>query len=306
MDPPLSIDEVTIPGPILASILQRFASCSGDSDGLLFGHVVPLPPPDLMDDEAPSTSTSGPRPSRATITGHFCSGSPLSFYDTRGAVILPTLSQFAARCADPGGPRLLGWISGRRRTGLRPSMRERAVSLSLVKTLAKSPPAIPCIFLLLTSSVTEDHIHTHEYRVFVSISRGRKLEERSLNINNLGMVLHGKYSMLPPVSAFPLVKSGVDLEGSEEGADIHVQRRAAGGQELLDRMVEGFGIGHLNEMTAPVVEHTARLEGMYGKMLLKLQRLARQVEESTARVQAQENHNLMLRSKLAGLELEKD
>lgn len=80
-------------------------------------------------------------------------------------------------------------------------------------------------------------------------------------------------------------------------------KRGLKDQKELDLCAEGFEIGRLNKlMGSDASNYTAELEHLYDKMLVKLDSLARLVETSSAKVLEQENHNMKLRYKVAGLE----
>lgn len=80
-------------------------------------------------------------------------------------------------------------------------------------------------------------------------------------------------------------------------------KRGLKDQKELDLCAEGFEIGRLNKlMGSDASNYTAELEHLYDKMLVKLDNLARLVEASSAKVLEQENHNMKLRYKVAGLE----
>ncbi|XP_073100795.1 uncharacterized protein [Elaeis guineensis] len=318
------VEKISISGPTLASIIHRFTSSPGDVDGLLFGHVTRLPPPDLHDDDPSSAaSAASSSPLSATVTGIFCSGSPMGLYNALGRLDLPAFRRaFAAADHRPPGCSLLGWFSGRRRSPVRPSMREFAVSLSLYKspilTLDERPgsphpdlPPKPCIFLLLSSSSSPNHaVHTHEYRAFVfrSTAGGSGvLEPRSLDVINVGPAFRGQYSSFSPESAFPWmpcwskgVEEGERERGSKKGESLREAEREL---RLLESSAEGFGLARLELLVGPgAAEYTSELEDLYTKMLLKVEGLARLVEKSSARVLEQENRNSLLRNKLAGME----
>lgn len=79
-------------------------------------------------------------------------------------------------------------------------------------------------------------------------------------------------------------------------------KRGLKDQKELDLCAEGFEIGRLNKlMGSDASNYTVELEHLYDKMLVKLDSLARLVETSSAKVLEQENHNMKLRYKVAGL-----
>ncbi|OAY62563.1 hypothetical protein ACMD2_01139 [Ananas comosus] len=244
----------------------------------------------------------------------------MSFYDPLGRVDLPTL-RLSAASAGASAASVVGWFSARRRSPLRPSMRELAVSLSLSQAPALALPADgsppcdprPCVFLLLSSSATANlAVHTHEYRAFVlrPDPSGGSLVPRSLDVINVGPAFRAQYGSFSPESPLPWMphrpRGAEEKEGDgrgKRGESLSRQRSAAREQRMLDAVTEGFGVERLEKLVGPAaVEYTSQLEDLYGKMLLKLESLARQVEKSSARVLEQENRNLLMRSKLAGLE----
>ncbi|XP_031503514.1 uncharacterized protein LOC116266432 [Nymphaea colorata] len=318
--PELPLEKVSISGPLLSSLLQRFAAAGGDCDGLLFGHVRQLSAPKLQDDYDSFTDPSAAVAENvaAFITGYVCSGSPQSFYDAAGLLHLPTLDKFVAQQRQPefdgaapatsstASSGLIGWFVGRRNTQLRPSMRERAVSSSLFnilpsnKNLASVRQAEPPrVFLLLSGSFSpQTPIHTHEYRAFEFLRRG-SFVPKSIDIVNVGPGFRGHYDVFCPISSFSWLS--VDAKGQRDvvaEANCRSNRSRIGEQDALETMerVSNTLIG------AESANYTAELEDLYRRMLSKLENLSRQVEMSSAMLLEQEKKNLRLRSKIAGLE----
>uniref|UniRef100_K3YFG8 Uncharacterized protein n=3 Tax=Setaria TaxID=4554 RepID=K3YFG8_SETIT len=75
-----------------------------------------------------------------------------------------------------------------------------------------------------------------------------------------------------------------------------------GEQKAVDEMVDGFGIGRLQGVLGSAAGQAAEMDDMYAGMLRKLEKLAREVEESNLRVLEQENRNLLLRYRYAGMQ----
>lgn len=89
----------------------------------------------------------------------------------------------------------------------------------------------------------------------------------------------------------------------ESGENLECLKRVSDDQKELDKSAEGFEIGRLGRlMGSDAANYTVELEDLYNKMLAKLDGLARVVEKSSARVLEQENHNMKLRYKVAGME----
>lgn len=70
-------------------------------------------------------------------------------------------------------------------------------------------------------------------------------------------------------------------------------------QQMLESSAEGFSVERLGRLVGPVASQcTSELEDLYGRMLLKLESLARLVEESSAKILVQENQLSELRSRI--------
>ncbi|CAN6487418.1 unnamed protein product [Victoria cruziana] len=318
--PELPLEKVSISGPLMSSLLRRFAASGGDCDGLLFGHLRQLSAPKLQDDYDSFVDSSAAVAENiaAFITGYICSGAPQSFYDAVGRIHHPILDKLlswerqpepdgaAPAASSTGSSALIGWFVGRRNTQLRPSMREHAVSSSLFnfspskKNLAsvrQSGP--PRVFLLLSGSFSpQTPIHTHEYRAFEYL-RGGSFTPKSVDIVNVGPGFRGHYDVFCPISSFSWLS--VDAQGrGEEVAEATCKSnpRSTEGKDALGTMerVSSRLIG------AESANYTADLEDLYRRMLFKLENLSREVEVSSAMLLEQEKKNMSLRLKIAGLE----
>ncbi|KAF8402564.1 hypothetical protein HHK36_010650 [Tetracentron sinense] len=289
----LPVQKISISGPALASIIQRFSSSAGDVDGLLFGHVNDVTPSNLQDDDLPESSST----LVATITSYFCSGTVNSFYDSLGHLDHTALR----RLLSGRGPdrSLIGWFVGRRKTPLRPSMREASVSASLsIKTLTLIPPEDPlnfppCIFVVFTTPLADQLIHTHEHRAFQFRRSAGVFEQKSMDVVNLGPAFRGHYGAFCPNSAFPwlpcvLRDSSMAEDSSNES--LNQMKGISKEQSGLDMCAEGFEVGRLSRLMGfEAANYTSELEDLYGKMLAKLEGLAQLVEKSSARVLEQVN-----------------
>ncbi|TKY63565.1 hypothetical protein E2542_SST13441 [Spatholobus suberectus] len=293
-DPPLQ--KIAISGPTLASLIQRFSTAPSAVDGLLFGHVTPLPLT-LSDD---SSSSSADPALLATVTGFLCSP---SFYDSSGAVLPAALRPHSS---------LLGWFSGRRRSPIRPSMREFSVSTSLSslsqfasRIESSDSPSLfpPCVFLLLASPHSDhSHVHTHEYRAFQFRAGARRFEPRSVDVVNIGPAFRGHYGAFSPSSRLPALDCGLRGSPMSDGGDeerLGRMRQAAKDQREMDGCAEGFDVGRLGRMMGSEARsYTEGLEELYQKMLVKIENLTGLVEKSSAKVLEQESHNRKLKHKI--------
>ncbi|XP_050381478.1 uncharacterized protein LOC126798521 [Argentina anserina] len=303
-----SVEKIAISGPALASMIQRFSTSSSSVDGLIFGHVTLLAPT-LSDDDSSSSSSSSTL--IATITSFFCSSSSLSFYSPSGRVDSPSLRRLAQ--SQSPSSHLLGWFSGRRRSHLRPSLREFAVSTSLTSNpslsfpIQSSPPPItslkPSLFLLFASPISDQAIHTHEYRAYQFRSSARSFEPKSIDIVNIGPAFRGHYDAFSPRSQFPALPcelriSPMNVDRGEES--LGQLKKGLKAQSELDMCAEGLEVSSLSRlMGSEAVSYTCGVEDLYEKMLAKIESLARQVEHSSAKIREQEDHNRKLRYKAA-------
>ncbi|KAB1199243.1 hypothetical protein CJ030_MR0G025667 [Morella rubra] len=310
----LPIQKIAISGRTLASLIQRLSTSSGPIDGFLFGHVSLLTPSTLSDDSTSTTagdntSSSFSQTLILTITS-FLSSTTTSptFYSTSGRVHTSLLPQSPST--------LLGWFSSRRRSPLRPSMREFSVSESLFSLPPLSFPILnfssvlsPCIFLLLASPIPNQAIHTHEYRAYQFRDSTYSFDPKSIDIINIGPAFRGHYGDFSPNSLFsPLaceLRSSPMVEDKEDGNLSWIEHTAED-QKQLDQCAEGFKIERLTDGPLGCLQLYYRLEDLYEKMLVEIKSMARQVELNSVRflsrilvLCSQENHNRKLRHKVA-------
>ncbi|MED6197467.1 hypothetical protein PIB30_056726 [Stylosanthes scabra] len=334
MDDHPPLQKIAISGPTLASLIQRFSTSPSSLHGLLFGHVTLLTPLNLSDD--PSTASSATTTSDestssatlvATVTGFIASPSPTStFYDSTGTVTSTSLSHLLHNHHNHNNHQLIGWFSARRKTPLRPSMREFSVTQSLSSLSAfssqiqnspnpnstsfsssSSSTFSPCIFILLSSPFSNDHIHTHEYRAY-QLRASSSFEPKLIDIVNIGPAFRGHYGSFSPNAPFPVLECDLGMSSMNEERDgnadkeddrLSVMREKAKDQRELDGCAEGFEVGRLRRMMGSEARsYTSNLEGLYEKMLAKVENLTRLVEQSNAKVLEQEHYNRKLRQKI--------
>ncbi|KAI3472835.1 hypothetical protein Pfo_029964 [Paulownia fortunei] len=287
------MDKIQISGATLASLLHRSSSAAGDIHGYLFGHATLSTPNPLSDHPITTTTTSL---LIATIT---------SFLSLPSHLPLPPPPAAANSTA------LLGWFSARRKTPLRPSLKDSTTTLSLASTpsLAFTPqnstlPLPPSLFLLITTPFQDQLIHTHEYKAFQY--KGNAFEPKSLSIVNIGPSFRSQYDSFSPNVQFPMMYC--ELRGSnamvedEKGGSLEERKSNLKDQKQLDTCAEGFEIGRLSRLMGSEAAYTGELEDLYNKMLAKIDGLSRLVEQTNAKVLEQENHNMKLRYRVAGLE----
>ncbi|GKV06118.1 hypothetical protein SLEP1_g18045 [Rubroshorea leprosula] len=285
----LALQKIAVSGPTLASMIERINSCLGDADGLLFGDVASITPTALSDD---STQTPSDSQLVATISGFLCFISPLSFYDSAGRVD-PTLVTTHLNQKP-----LIGWFSSRRKTPIRPSMREFSVTHSLSSIPNLSLPIQnpnfssnfpPSIFLLFTTPFQDQLIHTNQYCAYRFQLQKQCFSPVSIDIVNIGPAFRGHYGSFCPSSALPFLscelKNSAAMNEDRDKGSLSGVKQAAKDQEDLDMCAEGMDIGRLSQLMGPeAANYTAGLEHLYEKMLTKLESLSRLVEASSAKV----------------------
>ncbi|KAL2557855.1 hypothetical protein Fot_02594 [Forsythia ovata] len=165
----------------------------------------------------------------------------------------------------------------------------------------------PSLFLLLTTPLQDKLIHTHEYKAYEYCIPSKTFESKSLSIINIGPSFRSHYDSFSPNAPLPLMNC--DLKGSnamvedEKGETLGAIRRGLKDQKKLDMCAEGFEIGRMSRLVgSEAASYTGELEDLYDKMLSKIDGLSRLVEQTSAKVVEQENHNMKLRYKVAGLE----
>ncbi|KAL3531644.1 hypothetical protein ACH5RR_005165 [Cinchona calisaya] len=307
------VHKIQISGPTLASLLHRFSSSPGALHGLLFGHVSISTSSSLSDDPS-SASSSVPQPSSTDATTPLLTATITSFLSLPSHLPLPLQSL-------PNPPSssasLIGWFSGRRRTPLRPSLNDSttthtlssSTSLSFTPKYSTNQPLSlpPSLFLLLTSPLQDQLIHTHEYKAFQYRISTDSFDPKSLDIINIGPSFRSHYDSFSPNSSFPLIpcelRSSNAMAEDEKRETLGTLKKGLKDQKELNMWAEGFEIGRLNRlMGSESASYTAEVEDLYSKMLAKLDGLTRLVEKSSAKVLEQEHHNMKLRLKVAGLE----
>ncbi|CAH8391387.1 unnamed protein product [Eruca vesicaria subsp. sativa] len=308
----LSLEKIEIQGPTLASLIQRASSSPCDVDGLLFGQIHRIVSTTLSDD-SPATSSSSTDQIVATVTSFISSGKTVSFYDPLGRV--DSLRVDSLRVNSPD--HLLGWFSARRTSPNRPSMRELTVSSSLssrfqlpIENSVNPNSASSSVFILLTTPLTDQLIHTHEYRAYQFKPLNRRLEPRSLGIVNIGPAFRGHYGSFNPKSGFPELlcevssgSSAMNEDRDDEGSSLSGKKQAVKDQKEVDALADGFQVGSLKRLVGvEAASFTGGIEEMYERMLAKVESLASEVEKSSAKVLELDNHNRKLRYRVARIE----
>ncbi|XP_047330625.1 uncharacterized protein LOC124934179 [Impatiens glandulifera] len=316
----LPLNKIQISGPTLAAMIQRFLSSSGDIDGLLFGRVTQITTANFSDDTPTNSSSSESPTIEAIVTSFVSFNSNSTFYDSSGDISAVSLQRLLSSFSDQLiNHSLIGWFSGRRKTLIRPSLRESLVTASLSSDIQFSLQVEnssnsytffpPCVFLLFTTPIQEQLIHTHEYRAYQFRYPNDSFEPKTLDVVNIGPVFRGHYNSFSPNSSFPAIQcelkgfSSMAEDGKVDGECLKDIKKLGNDQKELDMLVEGFEISRLGKLMGPEAAHyTAEIDHLYEKMLVKLDGLARLVEKSSIKVLEQENLNSKLRFKVAGTE----
>ncbi|KAM2117656.1 hypothetical protein ACFX1R_011179 [Malus domestica] len=279
-----SIDKVTISGPALASMIQRFSTSPGSVDGLILGHVSHILP--TLTDDSPNSTSSATL--IATVTAFFCSASTLSFYNSSGRVdpiALRRLTQ--AQQAQSPSSHLLGWFSGRLRTHLRPSLREFSVSNSLSSIPNRNIP-------IQGPSEGSDGAPTLTPSLFLLFASPASIRRSTLMSTGPTSSVHPSTHSSPNGSK----SSTLGLRSEPITGISALARRSQICTASLGFRREGLDVGSLSRlMGSEATNYTAGVEDLYEKMLVKIETLTRLVEQSSAKVLEQENHNRKLRYK---------
>ncbi|CAN6357361.1 unnamed protein product [Urochloa humidicola] len=257
---------LSISGAALAALLHRCSAATGDCDGLLFGRAshLPVPPSALSDYDDLAAAPPAPALS-ISVSGHCSLSHPSSFSDPLGRFQPPSSADLSAA---------VGFFSSRRRTELRPSMREVALAHSLSKTLAT---AHPLLFILVSPYASPGlSTHTYDYRAFLLL--GSRLVPASLTVVNVGPGFRDQYHAFYPQSPMPCLP--IPQPSSSGQRHTHT----IGEQKAVDEMVDGFGIGRLQRVLGSAAGQAAEMDEMYAGMLSKLEKLAKEVEKSNLRV----------------------
>ncbi|CAA6654691.1 unnamed protein product [Spirodela intermedia] len=259
----ISIQKVSIWGTTLASVIQRFSSSGGDVDGVLLGHFGRLLPPELTDDDPSSSSSSSPLLS-AFITNYFCFGMPMGFYDSLGRVDSRLLDRVLSLVKWPENCTVLGWFSARRNSGLRPSMREHAVSVSLSKVMEAL--ARGGRFSENSEELMADRhaIHNHEYRAYTlePKSRGHVHTRTPVEVVNLGPAFRSQYNLFSPESSFPWMPCGSENSKVLEDKSLINSRRTSRDSAALGGLAEGYKLERLRQMENRNLELKAKVAGL--------------------------------------------
>ncbi|KAL2901063.1 BRCA1-A complex subunit Abraxas 1 [Bienertia sinuspersici] len=259
MEENLPLQKVSISGPTLSSLINRFSSSPSNIEGILFGKLSLQTPSSLLDDDEVS-------PSQSSLTAVIT-----AFISTSGDV--------TSLLRHHNHRHVIGWFSGRRRSPLRPSLREFAVSHSLSSDSSR-------IFLLLTTPMQDSQtlIHTHDYKVYHFVPSIMSFEATQLDVVNIGPAFRGHYGSFLPNSELPWLPC--EFHGGspmrEDGKD---SKKVVKDSKELESYVEEYELGGLSKlMGSDAVNYMSGVEEFYEKMLAKLDCLARQVESSSAKV----------------------
>ncbi|XP_071910298.1 uncharacterized protein [Coffea arabica] len=290
------IHKIQISGPALASLLLRFSSSPGAIHGLLFGHVTVSATSSLSDDPTSNLDPSSADADAGTAIP-LLTATVTSFLSLPSHLPLPLQP---LPNPNPPSSSLLGWFSARRRTPLRPSLNDSTTThaLSSSTSLSFTPPQCsnlhtltlpPSLFLLLTSPLQDQLVHTHQYKAFHYRISTDSFEPKSLDIVNIGPSFRSHYGSFSTNSPFPLLpcewRCSNAMAEDDQRETLGSLKKDLNDQKELDLCAEDFEVGRLNRlMGSQAANYTAELEDLYNKMLAKLDGLSRLVENSSAKV----------------------
>lgn len=159
-----------------------------------------------------------------------------------------------------------------------------------VSNKSNSVTLSPCLFLLLTTPFRKEDqvlIHTHDYRMYQFRLSTECFEPKTLKIINIGPNV-GHYSDHETNSPFPEMPceiralNSMSEDNKSESEDMSLLSK---NQSQLDLCADGFQVKRLENLTGPIASgYTSEVEDLYGKMIEKLNKLARRVEKSSAKV----------------------
>ncbi|GLC46961.1 hypothetical protein PLESTM_002000600 [Pleodorina starrii] len=264
--------KVTVHGASLATILYAVTAGGAPCDGLIYGETVTTTIQHLRDDDDMATTTE----SRAALTASICCAATCSFYDEAGELREPVLEELTAAQPAP----LLGWLSYRPAPSctttataaasagpapsssssscssgswLRPSMRESAVTLALLRRQLARHGGRQAVLLLLVSTGDSHNgaTLTWQFRCFqarLATSSGEMLLE-PLELQTLNLGGHtglGAYQQLNAATALagPSPASSTSALSAQQQHAVQVSFSSAAAPSALGGTAAPPGCGH--------------------------------------------------------------
>lgn len=141
---------------------------------------------------------------------------------------------------------------------------------------------MPCVFILFTTPLADQLIHTHQYLAYQFNTFNRSFHPKTIDVINIGPAFRGHYGSFAPNCALPFMNCS---SAAMEEESLSAKKEKVSDQEQLDLCAEGFQVESLKRLVGPdAASYTAGLEDLYEKMLAKVESLARLVESSSAQV----------------------
>ncbi|GAB2263748.1 hypothetical protein Droror1_Dr00025882 [Drosera rotundifolia] len=275
--PPLQT--LQIPGPTLAALLH-LCSFSTTLSGHLFGHLsLSLSP---ISDSSPSS------------------------YSTLSLTLSSFLSTTTTTSSPPSSSSsLIGAFASRRRSPLRLSLLDYHHCLnSINQSQSQHHDHDPFVFLLVVNN-DQNAIDTFEFKAFQFRVSTMSFDPIAVEIVNIGPGFRAGYGSFSPNSRLPYLgyerAMGSPMredEREEREVSLGELRREKEGM-ALEAYAEGYDVGSLGRLMGGM--NVKGIEELYGKMLGRLEGLAREVEVSEEKVIEKEKRNNELRYKVLGL-----
>ncbi|CAN6234611.1 unnamed protein product [Urochloa humidicola] len=219
------VPNFSISGAALTALLHRCAANTGDRDGSSRPRLPPPCAPATLSDYD-DLAASPPAPTLSISISSHCSLSHPSYLSDPLSLFQPQSFADISTAVD--------FFSSRRRTVLRPSMQEVALSHSISKTLTTSHPLL--IIFLSPSASPDFSTHTYDYRAFLLLAS--RLISASLTVINVAPQLQGPVPHLLPTISHVLPTHSSALVRSRSHTQCWI-----GEQKEVDEMWMDLGSG---------------------------------------------------------------
>ncbi|CAN6275467.1 unnamed protein product [Urochloa humidicola] len=226
------VPNFSISGAALTALLHRCAANTGDRDGSSRPRLPPPCAPATLSDYD-DLAASPPAPTLSISISSHCSLSHPSYLSDPLSLFQPQSFADISTAVD--------FFSSRRRTVLRPSMQEVALSHSISKTLITAHPLL--IILLSPSASPDFSTHTYDYRAFLLLAS--RLISASLTVINVAPSFRDQYHAFypqSPMSCLPIPQPSLG-QGHTHNVGSESRRRLMKCGWIWDREVaRGHGL----------------------------------------------------------------